>query len=183
MALYGESRDISMFRHVNRELMQNIISQQCAFYQIQLNETVFNMYGEASQEKYYNGPFLLYALIDMPDQTQPTDDMGVTFEWGPEFRFLRDDLTTGSLGYTNLTEDIVPQIGDIIFWEESYFEINAINEAQYFVGKNPETWPNGDTHGYSVSIVVDAHTTRQTPQGIKDIRRGGNNNSLAYKGY
>ena len=25
-------------------------------------------------------------------------------------------------------------------------------------------------HGYSVSIVVDAHVTRQTPQGIKDIK-------------
>ena len=115
MALYGQARDISMFRYVNRELIQNIISQQCAFYQLQLNETVFNMYGEAAQEKYYNGPFLLYSLIDIPDQTQPTNEEGVTFNWGPTFRFLRDDLTTGSLGYTNLTEDIVPQIGDIIF--------------------------------------------------------------------
>jgi hypothetical protein len=34
MALYGESRDISMFRRVNRELMGNIISQEVFFTNI-----------------------------------------------------------------------------------------------------------------------------------------------------
>jgi hypothetical protein len=180
MALYGQARDISMFRYVNRELMQNIISQQCAFYQLQLNETVFNMYGEAAQEKYYNGPFLLYSLIDIPDQIQPTDEMGVTFNWGPTFRFLRDDLTTGSLGYTNLTEDIVPQIGDIIFWEESYFEINATNEAQYFVGKNPD-YPNSQNgpnpyetdlnqFGYNLSIICSTHYIPADKVGLSKER-------------
>jgi hypothetical protein len=178
MALFGQARDISMFRHVNRELMQNIISQQCAFYQIQLNETVFNMYGEASQEKYYNGPFLLYTLIDMPDQTQPTDDMGVTFEWGPSFRFLRDDLTVQ--GYNNLTMDIVPQIGDIIFWQEGYYEIDVINEAQYFVGKNPE-YPNSENgpnpletdlseFGYDVSIICSTHYIPADKVGLSKER-------------
>jgi hypothetical protein len=61
MALYGQARDISMFRYINRELMHNIISQQNVFLSVNLNETVFNMYGEASEEKYYNGP-LFYTL-------------------------------------------------------------------------------------------------------------------------
>ena len=160
MALFGQARDISMFRYVNRELMHNIISQQCAFYQLQLNETVFNMYGEAAEEKYYNGPFLLYTLIDLPDQNFPTGEMGVDFNWNPTFKFLRDDLTTGSLGYSNLTEDIVPQVGDIIFYQESYYEITNVNEAQYFVGKNPD-YPNNPNpletdlaeFGYNVSII------------------------------
>jgi len=162
MALYGQARDISMFRYVNRELMHNIISQQCAFYQLQLNETIFNMYGESSEEKYYNGPFLLYTLIEIPDQTFPTNDMGVDFSWAPTFRFLRDDLTTGSLGYSNLTEDIVPQVGDIILWQEAYYEVTNVNEAQYFVGKNPD-YPNNpnpletdlDQFGYNTSIICN----------------------------
>ena len=160
MALFGQARDISMFRYVNRELMQNIISQQCALYQLELNETQFNMYGEASETKIYNGPFLLYALIELPDQNFPTDTMGVDFNWRPTFRFLRDDLLTGSLGYTNMTEDVVPQVGDIIFYLESYYEITNVNEAQYFVGKNPD-YPNNPNpletdlaeFGYNVSIV------------------------------
>ena len=163
MVLFGQARDISMFRYINRELMHNIISQQCAFYQLQLNETVFNMYGEASEEKYYNGPFLLYSLIEIPNQTFPTNEMGVDFGWAPTFRFLRDDLTTGSLGYSNLTEDIVPQTGDIIFWQEAYYEVTSTRQDQYFVGKNPD-YPNSENapnpletdlaeFGYNVSII------------------------------
>jgi hypothetical protein len=86
--------------------------------------------------------------------------MGVDFNWNPTFKFLRDDLTTGSLGYSNLTEDIVPQVGDIIFYQESYYEITNVNEAQYFVGKNPD-YPNNPNpletdlaeFGYNVSII------------------------------
>ena len=52
MALFGQARDISMFRYVNRELMGNIISQQAAFYKLRLNQTNFNMYGEAAEQKY-----------------------------------------------------------------------------------------------------------------------------------
>ena len=46
-------------RHLNREVMGNIITQQCAIYQFQLEETKVNIYGEAAEEKYYNGPFYL----------------------------------------------------------------------------------------------------------------------------
>jgi hypothetical protein len=88
--------------------------------------------------------------------------MGVDFDWRPTFRFLRDDLTTGSLGYSNLTEDIVPQIGDIIFYQEGYYEVISAREDQYFVGKNP-AYPNSpnpletdlDQFGYNVSIICD----------------------------
>ena len=46
MALYGEARDISLFRHFNRELMGNIISQQCVYYKYDIEETKVNIYGE-----------------------------------------------------------------------------------------------------------------------------------------
>jgi hypothetical protein len=120
------------------------------------------MYGEASETKIYNGPFLLYTLIELPNQNFPTGEMGVDFDWRPTFRFLRDDLLTGSLGYSNLTEDIVPQIGDIIFYQEGYYEITSAREDQYYVGKNPD-YPNDpnpletdlNEFGYNVSIICD----------------------------
>jgi hypothetical protein len=120
------------------------------------------MYGEASETKIYNGPFLLYTLIELPNQNFPTGEMGVDFDWRPTFRFLRDDLLTGSLGYSNLTEDIVPQIGDIIFYQEGYYEITSAREDQYYVGKNPD-YPNDpnpletdlNEFGYNVSIICN----------------------------
>jgi len=177
MALFGQSRDISMFRYVNRELMGNIISQQAAFYKLRLTQTNFNMYGEAAEEKYYDGPILLYTLIDLPDQEFPTDDMGVSFSWKPTFRFLRDDLLDKLKDYNQDTiygANLVPQVGDIILYETSYYEITATNAAQYFVGKDPD-YPNSpqpsnpagatyplpsplwnpglDEFGYNVSII------------------------------
>jgi hypothetical protein len=177
MALFGQARDISMFRYVNRELMGNIISQQAAFYKLRLNQTNFNMYGEAAEQKYYDGPILLYTLIDLPDQTQPTDDMGVTFDWKPTFKFLRDDLLDKLKDYNEDTiygANLVPQVGDIILYETAYYEVIGTNAAQYFVGKDPD-YPNSpqpsnpagatyplpsplwnpglDEFGYNVSII------------------------------
>jgi hypothetical protein len=177
MALFGQSRDISMFRYVNRELMGNIISQQAAFYKLRLTQTNFNMYGEAAEEKYYDGPILLYTLIDLPDQEFPTDDMGVSFSWKPTFKFLRDDLLDKLKDFNEDTiygANLVPQVGDIILYETSYYEIINTNAAQYFVGKDPD-YPNSpqpsnpagatyplpsplwnpglDEFGYNVSII------------------------------
>ena len=64
MALYGTQRDISLFRHLNRELMGDIITQQCAFYKFKIEETKVNLYGEAAEEKYYMGPVLRNCLIE-----------------------------------------------------------------------------------------------------------------------
>ena len=177
MALFGQARDISMFRYVNRELMGNIISQQAAFYKLRLNQTNFNMYGEAAEQKYYDGPILLYTLIDLPDQEWSTDDLGVNFNWKPTFRFLRDDLLNKLQDFNEDTiygANLVPQPGDIILYETAYYEVTSTNAAQYFVGKDPD-YPNSpqpsnpagatyplpsplwnpglDEFGYNVSII------------------------------
>jgi hypothetical protein len=177
MALFGQARDISMFRYVNRELMGNIISQQAAFYKLRLSQTNFNMYGEAAEEKYYDGPILLYTLIDLPNQEWSTDDLGVNFNWKPTFKFLRDDLLNKLQDFNEDTiygANLVPQVGDIILYETAYYEVTATNAAQYFVGKDPD-YPNNpqpsnpagatyplpsplwnpglDEFGYNVSII------------------------------
>ena len=177
MALFGQARDISMFRYVNRELMGNIISQQAAFYKLRLSQTNFNMYGEAAEQKYYDGPILLYTLIDLPDQEWSTDDLGVNFNWKPTFRFLRDDLLDKLKDFNEDTiygANLVPQPGDVILYETAYYEVTATNAAQYFVGKDPDypntpqpsnpagatyplpspLWnPGLDEFGYNVSII------------------------------
>ena len=52
MALFGGERDISLFRKINRELIGDVITQQCALYKFKLEETNVNMYGEAAEEKF-----------------------------------------------------------------------------------------------------------------------------------
>jgi hypothetical protein len=155
MAMFGRQRDISLFRHVNRELMGNIVSQQCAFYKIITAETKVNIYGEAAGSRYYNGPVLLNTLIERGDPAAPIGDFGVDYERVMTFRFLRDDLVDAS---------IHPDVGDIILWNEGYFEIDNTVENQLFVGKDPD-YPNVPNplnsglsdFGYNVSINCVTH--------------------------
>ena len=69
-----------LFQKVNRELMGNIITQQCALYQFKLEETKVNIYGESAEEKYYDGPFLFNILIDRGDQQYAENLEGVQFQ-------------------------------------------------------------------------------------------------------
>jgi|TARA_R110002050_G_scaffold266723_1_gene408141 hypothetical protein len=132
MALFGGTRDVSLIKKINRELMGNIITQQCAFYKYRLEQTTINIYGEAAGGKYFDGPTLFNALIVRQNQEYPESDLGVDFKWGIEFRFLRADLVDA---------EVVAEIGDIILYQEGYYEVTNINSNQYFVGKNP-SYPN-----------------------------------------
>jgi hypothetical protein len=54
MALFGGQRDINLFTTINRELMGDIITQQCAFYKYKLAETRVNIYGEAANGRHFD---------------------------------------------------------------------------------------------------------------------------------
>jgi len=168
MALFGESRDISLFRYINRELMRNIISQQVVLYKVNLNETKSNIYGEASSKRVYNEPVLLYALIERGDQTAPVSDLGVGFNWPVTFRFLRDDLVDAN---------IMLEIGDIVMWNDGYWEIDNENMNQLYAGKDPDYDYFDDTEtnpletdlrafGYNVSVICTAHYVPSDKIGI-----------------
>ena len=155
MALFGSSRDASFLRHMNREVMGNIISQQCAFYKYRLTETKINMYGEASGGKFFNGPILFNALITVGDNISPTSDLGVNFDWPVTFAFLRDDLVEAN---------VHPEIGDVILYQESYWEVDNTNIVQFWAGKDPDypynvnpLNPGLQNFGYNVSVTCECH--------------------------
>jgi len=135
--MYTGVRDWSLMRNFNREVMGNIITQQCAIYQFKLEETKVNIYGEAAEEKYYDGPFLFNVLMDRGDQDFSLNNEGVQFDQSINFYFLRDDL---------VEKDVVPQVGDIILYEEGYYGVQSTIANQYWGGKNPD-YPNNDSDG------------------------------------
>jgi len=157
MALYGSNRDVSLFRRMSRELMGNIINQQCAFYKFILDKTITNMYGEASGGKFYNLPVLFNCLVDRNDQENPVSDLGVDTVWNVDFALLKDDLRDASL---------VPEVGDIIMYNETYYEVDNVISNQLFMGKDPD-YPN-DTNplnsglekfGWDTSLICKTHLT------------------------
>ena len=170
MALFGGQRDAKFLAAINSELLNAVIDTEIEFYKLVVESSNSNIYGESENKSYYDS-ILIPCLITKDDKNSAMDDYGHTYTRSSKFAISRDILVKA---------DFYPEVGDIVFWDNEYFEVDNVDANQYFAGKNPDTWPNGDSHGYSVSIVVDAHATRQTPQAIKDIRFGGNNNSPAY---
>ena len=158
MALYGGARDISLFRTLNREVLGNIVTQQCVYYKLRLNETKVNMYGEAAGARYYKEPVIFNALIERGDQEYPDDDiLGVNFNRSLDFKFFRDDLVDA---------DVVPEVGDIIMYYEGYYEVDSTIGNQYFVGKDPRypyntnpLNPGLENFGANLSIICKTHYT------------------------
>lgn len=169
MSLFGKSRDMSIFRHLNRELMGSVISQQCAYYKIDLKSTEVNIYGEAEINRTYLPPILLDALIKVGEQSNPMkENIGPDFSWNSDFSFLKDDLVKAKL---------LCEVGDIILYQETYFEVDTINSNQFFMGKDPDypyqlnTSGNQlDQFGYNVSIVCKGHAIPQDKTGINRAR-------------
>jgi len=157
MALFGTQRDVSLIRNINRELLGDIITQQCAVYKLNISETRVNIYGESSGAKYYKDPVLLNVLLERGDQTYSTSDMGVDLTREIEFRFFRDDLVDAN---------VVMEPGDIIMYYESYFEVDSVINNQLFVGKDPRypysqnpLNPGLDNFGSNISIICKTHYT------------------------
>ena len=53
MALFGGSRDISLFHNLNKELINDIIQTEVAYYKFALEQTKINVYGEAPGKQYF----------------------------------------------------------------------------------------------------------------------------------
>jgi len=171
MALYGGRRDISLFRHINRELMGDIISQECAYYKYKLGETKVNLYGEAADGKYYYAPVILSCLITHEPQSYPDDEFGVRYYRNVDFKFLRDDLLQRNLDFNKdydqadyFGADLVPEVGDIIYYYGGYYEVDDIVSNQYFVGKDPDynyaenpINPGLENFGSDLSIICKTH--------------------------
>lgn len=153
--MFGSSRDVSLIRHLNRELLGNIITQQAAFYKYKLQETKVNLYGEAAGVKYYDGPFLFNCLIERVDPQYPITDLGIQFQQDITFAFFKDDLVDAN---------VVPEVGDIILYEDSYYGVQTTISNQYFVGKNP-AYPNNtnplnpglEEFGSDLSIICSTY--------------------------
>ena len=130
--MYGGSRDVSLIRKLNRELMGNIITQQASFYKFKLKETIPNSYGEAVDSKFYDGPFIFNCLVKREDEQWGSGEIGVNVTQEVLFAFLRDDLKD---------KNIVPDVGDILLYEETYFGVESVVENRYWLGKDPD-YPN-----------------------------------------
>ena len=162
MALFGSSRDVSTFKGIAKELLENVISQQVGYYKYMLNDTTINVYGEG-MNRYYIGPILINCLIERGDFSTVTKEQVIDVARPATFRFLKDHLQDAN---------VVPEIGDILMYNELYYEVDNVNQNQLILGKDPNyAYSEGlNEFGSSFSIIVTTHYTSGDKLGINQQR-------------
>ena len=130
-------------------------------------------------------------LIERTDQDYPETDLGTDFTWGATFKFLRDDLLNKMEDFNSDFDptnyqygaNLVPEVGDIIMYQDGYYEVDSTNANQYFMGKNPD-YPNNinpinpglEDFGSSISIICETHYVPADKLGITQERLYTGNN-------
>jgi len=162
MAMFGSVRDVATFKIFTKELVEDIISQQVGYYKIKLDDTPTNMYGEA-MTKYFIGPVLIPVLIVRGEFGTITTDYGPDTRRDVDFRFFKDHL---------IEANIVPEVGDVIMYDEVYYEINNTNENQLILGKDPDYSYSSPVEGFgqSYSIILTGHYADPDKLGITKDR-------------
>ena len=115
MALFGSARDASLVRHINRELINELIDTEIAFYKLSLEDTRANMYDEADNKVYF-APIRLNCIIEKGDKSYIGDDAGYDQTREGFFNFLRDDLKDNN---------IIIEEGDVIEYDNEYYDIDG----------------------------------------------------------
>ena len=69
-------------------------------------------------------------------------------------------------------KDLVPEIGDIVLFNNDFWEVDTFVENQFFVGKKPEFAISEDTQdfGVSLSIILGTHLSRIEKLNLVPLR-------------
>ena len=164
MALFGGSRDISLFQTLNSELLKDIIQTEVAYYKFALEQTTINVYGEAPGKNYYE-PLKIACLVQREDQTWSSDEFGSDINQTIAFKFLKDELKTINL---------VPEVGDLLLFRNNFYEVDGKIENQLILGRDPDYAISKETvdFGDSFSVLINTHISRVEKLNLIPLREG-----------
>ena len=148
MPKFAVGRDIELFKSFAREVVDDVVQNIAVLFKVNLNETKVNLYGEATNKTWYPG-VELNVLINKSGQTAGYEGFGADTSQNIEFRFDRWMLEE---------KGIYPEIGDIIFFDQSYYEIDNTTEVQ-FVGGLPSN---------NFSVVCSTFMVRKSSLNIEE---------------
>ena len=146
-------KEINVIDSMNEELIDEIVGQSVDIYKVSIDNTDENVYGE-STTKYYEIGFRVNCLILDNNYETIQDEFGAEQNATMEMYFQRANLSSGSLNF-------YPEMGDIVDWNDHYWEINGTTVPQLIAG-HP---------GYNHSVKATAHRARLSSLQIEESPR------------
>jgi hypothetical protein len=142
MARFALGRDIRFFEGISRELVDAVVTTAVVLYKLIIEDSKTNLYGESLSKTYYQG-MECNAMIQRDDAQANYEGFGSDTSQNVEFRFNK--FTLEDTGF-------YPEIGDIIFHNNGYFEIDNVREEQLIGGRVDEKF----------SIICSTFMTRRS---------------------
>jgi hypothetical protein len=142
MARFALDRDINFFKSISRELVDSVIQTSVVLYKLVISDVKTNLYGESLNKSYYQG-LECTAVIERQDTSVTYEGFGSDQGQTAEFRFNR---------FTLEDKGFYPEIGDIIYHNDAYFEIDNVREDQLIGGRPDEKF----------SIICSTFMTRRS---------------------
>lgn len=149
MARFVTQRDFEFMQHITRELIDETMDVAVILYKIMVESTKINIYGESLTKPRYT-PVKVNAIVNYNKNVVISGDgFGSEQQQRVDFRFSR-----------RMLQDVntYPEIGDIIGYNNHFYEINNIQEAQLIAGKP----------AFNSAIICVAHLTRRTSIDIEE---------------
>ena len=152
MARFALSRDIRFFEGISRELVDAVVTTAVVLYKLIIEDSKTNLYGESLSKTYYQG-MECNAIIERGDTSATYEGFGADSTQTVQFRFNI---------FTLKDKNFYPEIGDIIFHNDAYFEIDNVTEDFLIGGRT------GDEEHFSLicSTFMSRRSTIQTEERI-----------------
>jgi len=125
MARFTGPNDITLFKHFSEELVEDIVTTTIQLFKLSTFESRTNLYGESLGKQYHQGVDV-NCLIERQESEVNYEGFGFDRSQQVEYRFNRHTLEEKAL---------YPEIGDVIFHNNGYFEIDHVREDFMLAGR------------------------------------------------
>ena len=148
MARFVQQKDLAFFEKISKELVDVVVQTTVEIFKLSLSETKTNLYGESLGKSYF--PAVQCAcLIERDESSIEYEGFGPDRAQNVEFRFNR---------FTLEEKNLYPEIGDIIFHNNAYFEIDKVGQNQLVYGRPEEKF----------SIICSTFMVRRSQLNIEE---------------
>jgi hypothetical protein len=181
MPKFFNAKDLDFIKTISEEVVDYVVEQAVVLFKVSVGETKTNLYGE-SLGKIWHAPATLMSIVDREPQNVVYEGFGADKQQAVEFRFNRERLRTSTLpklrdvNGTLITADAIqntkygyPEIGDIILFDGTYYEIDNARENA-LIGGQPEIYDK-ETSTFvdsKMQLIITAFMVRRSQVQIDE---------------